>query len=48
MSEIAPGLAYVRKGYDLFLNIIFVSPGQLSIHQELPKDDWMPILTQIR
>ena len=40
MSEIAPGLTYVRKGYDLFLNIIFVSPGQLTVHhQELPKDD---------
>ena len=39
MSETAPGLTYVRKGCDLFLNIIFVSPGQLTVHQELPKDD---------
>lgn len=39
MLEIISRLTSVWKGYALFLNIILKSPGQLSIHQELPKDD---------
>jgi len=35
----APCHINIRKGYGLFLNIILKSPGQLSIHQELSKDD---------